>query len=582
MIPKEILDEIRQKTEITSIISEHVALKKRGKNFLGLCPFHSEKTPSFTVSPDKQLFHCFGCGEGGNVFGFLMKLENISFVEAAIELAGRLGIHLEKTSPLKSGASDKEKLFELNSLAAKFFQQQLLAPAGKEARNYLRERGLSEQTAQLFGLGYAPEGRDLLFQHLISRGVAPALIETVGLTLPREGNDSYCDRFRQRLIFPICDPRGRVIGFSGRALGDREPKYLNSPETPIYRKSASVFGIHLSKESIKKAGLVILVEGNIDLVALYQAGITNVAASLGTALTVEQAKILNRFAANALLVFDGDSAGLAAAQRGGELLRENGFKVKVASLPEGFKDPDELIKKSGVAAFQKVCQSALPLLEFQIRLIIQRHKLEEIEERAAALRQIGALLGKEQDSFTQQEYARLAARALRLDQETVLNEIKRQLFYQGKSSGRDQRRVTTKPPSRASEAEKRLVALAASDQTYLEKIKNELTPEDFSLPEAAAIFKLLYSSAAAELDQPVSWLLDNLSDEKVKNFLTAVLVGEKLTNQEIVLQDCIRTIKEEQQKNRLNWLKNQLVEAERSGDTDKAAELLTLLKNEIP
>ena len=359
MIPSQIIEEIRNKSDIVAVISEYVKLRKTGKNFVGLCPFHSEKNPSFTVSQEKQLFHCFGCGEGGNVFAFIMKTENIGFAEAVEELGSKIGIAV--TKPTSSGISrtEKEKIYEVTLLAAKFFRKCFEEDSGKIARDYLDQRGINEKTAKTFGLGYAPEGWDHLFGHLISRGVAPNLIERAGLTLAREGKDGYYDRFRNRLIFPVFDTRNRVIAFSGRSLKDEEPKYLNSPDTPIYRKGETIFGLNLTKENIKGGKAAVLVEGNLDLLSSYQAGITNVAAPLGTALTIIQCKLLARFADTIVLAFDADAAGNVATERSIELLLGQGLKVKVTEL-KGAKDPDELIRKEGAAALKQAVDSALP------------------------------------------------------------------------------------------------------------------------------------------------------------------------------------------------------------------------------
>ncbi|MBI5078489.1 DNA primase, partial [Candidatus Saganbacteria bacterium] len=308
LIPSQIIEEIRNKTDIVTVVSEYVKLRKTGRNYVGLCPFHSEKTPSFTVSPEKQLFHCFGCREGGNVFTFLMKTEGLGFNEAVAELGNRAGITVEKTAASGTFKGEKDKLYEVTLLAAKFFRQCYEEDSGRIARDYVKQRGINEPTAKIFGVGFAPAGWDHLFKHLLSRGAAPGLIAAAGLTLSQENQenkDKYYDRFRNRLIFPVCDPRGRVIAFSGRALAENEePKYMNSPDTPIYHKGETVFGLNLTKESVKKEKKAILVEGNFDLMSVYQAGITNAAAPLGTALTAPQCKLLARFTDNITVAFD--------------------------------------------------------------------------------------------------------------------------------------------------------------------------------------------------------------------------------------------------------------------------------------
>lgn len=576
MIPRETIEEIRKKTDVVKVISEYVALKKRGKNYLGLCPFHSEKDPSFTVSSEKQLFHCFGCGEGGNIFAFLMKIENIGFAEAAAELGAKLGITVEKTT---SSKAEGEKLYEVTLFAAKFFRKCLEEETGKPAREYLETRGIKAETAKAFGLGLAPDGWDHLFKHLISRGVAPALIEKAGLTLPRESKDGFYDRFRNRLIFPIIDIRGRVIAFSGRALGEVEPKYLNSPDTPIYHKGETVFGLNLTREEIKKEKIAVLVEGNLDLLTAYQAGVKNIAAPLGTALTTNQCKLLARFADTIVLAFDADSAGETAAERSAELLRGQGLKVKVAEM-RGAKDPDELIRKAGADAFKKAIASALPFLEFKLRRVALRHDLSEIEERARALREAGAILILEKDSFTQKEYAKMAARLLQVDADALLSEIKKQSFYQ-RNPGKDLRRVVEKPASRVAEAEKKLIALAAQNREALDILKKELSAEDFRLPEAKAVADLIFGRSLAGSENFVHHLIESSPNEGVRNFLTQILLDENLENSEKIMLDCIEVIKAERARGKIDALKIELQEAEKAGNFQKAAELLAALKNEI-
>lgn len=579
MIPKEQIDAIRAKVNIINVISEYLPLRKRGRNHLGLCPFHSEKTPSFNVSEEKQLFHCFGCGEGGNVFDFLMKIENISFIETVVELAGKAGIAIEQPGGIGGPTrGDKEKLYDVLLLAARFFRQEYEGKNGQAARDYVAERGINAETARAFGLGLAPAAWEGLFQHLITRGASPQLIDQAGLSLPREDQSGYYDRFRNRLIFPILDLRGRVIAFSGRGLGDTEPKYLNSPDTPVYHKGETIFGLNLAKEAIKQQGFSILVEGNLDLLSVVQAGIPNVAAPLGTALTAAQGKLLGRFADTVVLAYDTDAAGEKATERSAELLLGSGFKIKVVILI-GAKDPDEFIKQKGADAFRQAVESALPYLEFKIGRIVARHNLAEIEGRARGLREVAALLGQEKDSFVQQEYAKLAAGLLKMDTEALLAEVKRSGFY--RSGKNDQRRVTGKPASRQAEAEKKLIALSAQYPEALATLKKELTPELFRSAEARAVATVLFNLDPAEGNDLTSLIVDNLSDEAAKRFLTQVVLSSDLENRTEILSDCINVIKDENARERITGLKAELREAENARDNRRVAELLSTLKTEI-
>lgn len=579
MIPKETIEEIRNKSDIIKIVSEYVALKKSGRNYVGLCPFHSEKGPSFTVSQEKQLFHCFGCGEGGNIFAFVMKIENIGFANAVAELGGRLGISVEKSGTAVSSKSEKDKLYDVTTLAARFFRKCFEDETGRMARDYVEKRGITAETAKSFGLGFAPDAWDGLFKHLVSRGVAPAFIEHAGLTLPRENRDGYYDRFRNRLMFPVIDTRGRVIAFSGRALADIEPKYMNSPETPIYHKGETIFGLNLTKDEIKKEKSAVLVEGNVDLLTVYQAGVKNVAAPLGTALTIAQCKLLARFADMIVLAFDADAAGEAAAERSAELLQNQGLGVKVAQLRDA-KDPDELIRKAGAEAFKKAVSQALPFTEFRIKRVLSRHNPAEIEGRARGLREVAEILSREKDGFTQKEYIKMAARLLSVDPEMLLAEIKRQSFYR-RETDKDLRRVTEKPASKIAEAEKKLIAMSAQDITALETVRKELRPDFFRGPEARAVAEILFSAGTLPVENLPHFVIDNLSSEAARNFLTQALLSENLEKSDRILEDCIQVIKNENTKNKIGSLRAELRQAEEVRDSQKVAELLAALKNEI-
>lgn len=581
MIPAQLIEDIRNKADIVKVVSEYVKLKKRGKNYLGMCPFHQEKDPSFTVSPEKQIFHCFGCNEGGNAYAFLMKMENIGFVDAVAELGEKVGISVPKVASRGPSRSDKDKLYQVTSLAAKYYQACLEDELGQLARDYLAKRKIDPKTKEAFGLGYAPPGWDNLFKHLISRGVAPEQIERAGLVLKREGKQGYYDRFRDRLIFPVLDHRGRVVAFGGRALGDEEPKYLNSPDTALYHKGETLFGLNLSKDQIKKSRTAIMVEGNFDLITPYQAGFTNAIASMGTALTSYQCKLLSRYCDTIVLAFDADAAGGKAAERSIELLKNQGLKVKVAQLVGG-KDPDEVINNKGAEGFKACLDSALPYLEFKLKIVLKRHNLKEIESRSKALRESAAILAQETDDFIKKEYAKRLATALRTEPETVLAEVKR-LGHYPKQGQKNLRRMTEKPSSKVAEAEKHLIALAVQKPELLEQIKERLEIGDFNQPETRAIASLLFETEFKGKSS-VHWLLDNVPDESAKKFLSRQMIEDLSVEEDKLVEmmnDCISVLKNERVRSRITELKLEIKEAEASGQLDKAAKLLSALKSEI-
>ncbi len=581
MIPSQLIEDIRNKADIVKVVSEYVALKKRGKNYLGSCPFHSEKDPSFTVSPEKQIFHCFGCGEGGNAFAFLMKIENIGFIEAVEELGSKVNVAVPKTINRGPSKNDKDKYFQIMSLAAKHFADNLESPAAKAVQEYLKQRNISDTTIKQFGLGFALPGWDNLFKYLVAKGAAPENIVKAGLILRRENSSGYYDRFRNRLIFPIANHRGQVVAFGGRTLGEDNPKYLNSPDTPIYHKGETLFGLNLTKNEIKKSRTAVLVEGNFDLITPFQAGVSNIVASMGTALTVSQCKLLARHCDTIVLAFDADIAGGIAAERSVELMRSQGLKVKVASLTGG-KDPDEIINKHGAQTFNKILDSSLPFLEFKIKRIFSRYNLNEIEARAKAFREVAAVLSQAKDSFVQNEYAKLAARELKTTPENIMAEVKRLGHYQGAKS-KNLRRITAKPSSKVLEAEKSIITLASQDTGALATVKEKLSVEDFNSLEAKAIAGLMLTVDFEDSSKLGHFLLDNLPDEAAKKQLAALLVSDHLPRdrKDEILDDCITVLKNARVMAKIEDIKQKIKAAEAAGESQKAAELLSALKSEI-
>ncbi|MBI5807864.1 MAG: DNA primase, partial [Ignavibacteriales bacterium] len=365
-IPEKQIDEIRNASDIVDIISGFIQLKKRGKNFIGLCPFHQEKTPSFTVSEEKQIYHCFGCGAGGNVFKFLMDYKNISFVEAVEEIAEHVGIKIQYDSAPSEQQNELEVFYEINLLAARFFSDQLLkSENGESAREYLKNRGIKLQTQKIFGIGFAPFSRESFLNLAKENKIDLQKAKQLGL-IDTNDKGEYYDKFRGRIIFPIFSPNGRVIAFGGRIFSGETnaAKYLNSPESPVYSKRKSLYGLFHSKDEIRKLDRAILVEGYMDLISLYQAGVKNVVASSGTSLTDEQVQLLSRFTKNVLVLFDADSAGEKAALRSIEILLKQNFEVKIISLPKG-EDPDSFINKFGKEQFEEEISRAQNFFEYQ-------------------------------------------------------------------------------------------------------------------------------------------------------------------------------------------------------------------------
>ncbi|MEW6685463.1 MAG: DNA primase [Candidatus Edwardsbacteria bacterium] len=419
-IPDNLIEEIRLANDIVEVISEHLSLKKVGKYYKTLCPFHQEKTPSFIVTPERQIYHCFGCGKGGNVYGFLMEYEKVSFFEAIKTLAKRAGINLPTREEKKEG---NDLLYQANEFAAKFYREILLSEKGKGGREYLIKRGINEETQEEFRLGYAPDAWDELLKAGGRKSLSSKILKDAGLIIEREDKSGFYDRFRNRLMFPIFSTTGRVVGFGGRSLETKEEaKYVNSPETAIYQKGRTLYGLFQAKNEIRQKEDAILVEGNFDLLIPYQAGFKNIVASLGTALTEEQVKVLSRYTSKVFIVYDGDSAGLNAALKAIDLLLEANLEVKVSRLPKE-TDPDNLIRSQGKEAFSKVLQSATDFVDFKLALFSEKSDLREIAQKAKIAELLLESMRKVRDEMRQRLYLNKMAQRLALPEEILWHSL---------------------------------------------------------------------------------------------------------------------------------------------------------------
>lgn len=401
-IPEETLREIRERTNIVELIGEQVALRKAGQSWKGLCPFHGEKSPSFTVNEARGAFHCFGCGAGGTAFDFLMRREGMTFPEAARVLARRVGVPLpsDDVSPeARRAEAERQALLAANAAAAAFFRARLNSPEGRAAREYLASRGLTPATVEAFGLGYALPGWDNLLTHLGAQGMRPETAARAGLAVARERGDGYYDRFRDRLMVPIADAQGRVVAFGGRAMAkDQEPKYLNSAESPVYHKGDILYGLSLAREAIRRADQAIVVEGYFDCIALHQTGVTETVATCGTALTPRHVETLKRYAREIVTLFDGDAAGLRAAERSLELFERADIQARVAELPVG-EDPDTFVRKAGGDGLRQRIAEGKALEEALIDAKVRQCDVRTIEGKTRALRSVEPMLAQVRDRF---------------------------------------------------------------------------------------------------------------------------------------------------------------------------------------
>ena len=439
--PEIFLNELTERNDIVDVVSGYVRLtKKSGSNMFGLCPFHSEKTPSFSVSPDKQIYHCFGCGKGGGVINFIMEIENLSFPEAVDFLAKRVGMQVPEESNDRE-SQRRARMLALNKDAARFFYEQLSTPSAQRARDYMQKRRIGPATAKNFGVGFAPDSWDSLEKAMRRKGYSDQELFEAGLVRRGKSGSGFYDTFRDRLMFPVIDVRGNVIGFSGRILGDGEPKYMNSPETLVFNKSRNLFALNLAKKS--KSGYIILAEGNIDVVSMHQAGFDSAVASLGTSLTPEQARLLSRYTDQVIIAYDNDGAGKKAAQRAIGILEKLDLKVKVLAMT-GAKDPDEYIQTRGAAAFRNLLEGSEDQLDYRLRSVVDQYDLNEDAQKVEFLKAATDLVARLPGSAEREVYARRVASLAGIAADAVLNEVKQRRARLIRRAGRDVERQQTR------------------------------------------------------------------------------------------------------------------------------------------
>ena len=547
------LTELTERNDIVDVVSGYVRLgKKSGSNMFGLCPFHSEKTPSFSVSPDKQIYHCFGCGKGGGVINFIMEIENLSFPEAVEFLAKRAGM------PIPEEENDREsrkrsRMLSLNRDAARFFYAQLSTPQGGAARDYMAKRRIGPATAKNFGIGFAPDTWDSLEKAMREKGYTDFELFDAGLV--RKGNKGgYYDTFRNRLMFPVIDVRGNVIGFSGRILGDGEPKYMNSPETLVFNKSRNLFALNLAKKS--KSGYIILSEGNIDVVSLHQAGFDSAVASLGTSLTPEQARLLSRYTNQVIIAYDNDGAGIKAAQRAIGILEKLDLKVKVLRM-SGAKDPDEFIKLKGADAFRNLLESSENQIDYRLRTVTDKYDLSVDEQKVEFLKEASDLVARLPGSVERQVYAMRVAPMSGVSADVVTKEVERRRKKLVNQASRSEERQQSRPERQLQPEEKALryedPSSAAAEEgvirlLYLDPAlarNAELpAPEEFSSPALGHIYSVLRDKIDRGETPSAATLGGALDGQEMSLLVRLLQKPELLSKGDRALADYIKRIRE--------------------------------------
>lgn len=572
-ISENILEDILSRVDIVEVISGYIPLKRAGRNFRAVCPFHHEKTPSFMVSPDKQIYHCFGCSAGGNAFNFLMQYERLEFPEAVETLAKRAGVALPQSAPHDDKTvSLNTQLYKINELAAVFYQNILNSASGNHAKNYLLERGLKEDTIKTFKLGFALDKWDGLISYLRVKNIGLSLLEKAGLILAKDGG-GYYDRFRNRIIFPILDIKSRVLGFGARVLGDTLPKYVNSPETPIYTKGKNLYGFNLAKDTIRENDSVVVVEGYLDFILPYQEGFKNILASLGTALTIEQARFIKRYTNNVVMVYDPDKAGELATLRTLDIFIEEGMGVKVVSLPDGL-DPDLFVRKNGIDKFKTNILQAETLFDYKLNVLKKRHNVREIEGKAKISSEMLATIAKFRNEVLRSEYLKRLAEELNVREESLWQELAK--IKDSKPSVNFNLPTEKKLPLSINPTEKLLIKLMLEEADLINRVKQDLEPADFRDERISGIVSAMFELIDEGKEIGPNKLMNCIeSDEALQIIRESTFMPEiSDDNKEKIIDDCIRRLKAERVKFKRQQLHEQIKAAQVIGDDEKLNRLM--------
>ena len=554
---EEIINDVRQSNDIVETISQYVHLKRSGRNFFGLCPFHNEKSPSFSVSPDKQIFHCFGCGVGGNVFTFVSKIEGLNFVETVQMLAEKANIQLPTLE--NSGDSLKEelkaKVYKVNEFTAEFYHQNLYKPQAKIAQEYVKKRQLSNETLKSYRIGFSGKF-DELYKKLKQQGFGEQEILESGL-VNRNENGTYIDRYRNRLMFPICDTRGRVIAFGGRVLDDSKPKYINSPENVVYSKGRHLFGLNVAKKGDTKR--LLIVEGYMDVISLHQRGITNVVAPLGTALTEQHGWLLRKNAEQIILSFDSDDAGLKAKIRALDILQNMGCDLRILQI-EGAKDPDEYIVKYGNARFKNLVDKALSVIEFKVKILLKDLNLENTNDKIKFLNEIAKLISSVDNTIEKEVYIEKIGKEYDVSKEAIYAEVNKLTYKQKRDTEKNLEK--TKPVILHKKEEKIEISqsikrrentiisiLLTGDLSIFQIIKQNIKPEDFKDENNIKIAKKLYEEYEKG-NSNINGIIDELGQEE-QNQITMIMADDYgIENLEKAIDDIIQAYEKDKLNNR--------------------------------
>jgi DNA primase len=585
-IPQELIDQIRDANDIVDVISEYLPLRKRGKNYMGLCPFHPEKKPSFSVSPDKQVYHCFGCGEGGNVIGFLMAHEKVGFYEAIKTLAKRAGISLPKKTYDKEKLEKLDKLYYANQIANEYFTLCLNDKnLGTRARNYLERRGILEETKKLFSIGYAPSSWEGFLNYSKKKKIEEEILSSAGLIVEREGKRGYYDRFRNRIMFPVFNLSGKIVGFGGRVLDEKEePKYLNSPETPIYQKGKLLYGLNFSKDIISDQKICVVVEGYMDLISLYQAGLKNVVASSGTAFTSDQARLIARFADRVYLLFDSDSAGMAAVLRSVDGLYDAGIEVLVVTLPLG-EDPDSYVKKFGIKNVLEKLKQAKDFIDFKKESLPDNFSNLPIREQEKIILDFALTAKNIKDRLRQNLFVNKVSQALKINENLIRGGMEKvSKGLKEVSPGKED----LEPKGQAG-VEMELLRILFEDEKFIPYVKDKINDDDFSSLEHQIIFKMLSEWIHSGKEFPEkkksfspAALIDYTDDKKIIEMISRIAsLDLGPADLKLQLDDYLKRLKGLNRNKKIEFLKSEIKKALDANGFEKAQKLTIQLQGMI-
>lgn len=577
-IPEEILDQINSRVDIVEVISKYIPLKRTGRNFKALCPFHNEKTPSFVVSPHKQIYRCFGCGSGGNIYNFVMKYEHLEFPEAVRLLADKAGVSMPKLQ-FNRDSSDLDELYRINTLACDFFHNNLLkTEEAKVARNFLRNKEIKDDTIAKFKLGFAHNLRGGLYSYLSSKVSKKQLIEKLGLAFI--GHDKqYNDRFRNKFMLPIFNHRNKIAGFGARVLDDTLPKYINSPESPIYVKGNLLYGLNFSGDHVRKLDKIIVVEGYMDVLTLFQQGVRNIAAASGTSLTGEQVRLIKRLTNNVVIVFDPDEAGKLASIRGLELLLDFEMDVSIVSLPSGF-DPDDFVRKFGAEKFNNMTAQAKDIFDYKLEFLLNKHDMSSLKDKLIIISDMLRTISRVKNSILKANLIRRLSEATSENEEELLVELKKIKSNQPYDFSDIKLRAVAKDTR---QAERIILGIILEDKDLLSEIKEQFLPEDFHDTNIRKVISVLFGMDANNVIG-ISSLLCRFEDENTRDIICEVMLeADKLSNKRKNLDDCVKWLKQDSLKKTLKDIQQKIKLAQEVKNENLMLELVSeyndLVKN---